>query len=239
MEDEKIQQQVRYSLIGRPPSIDWLRTMLVPYYSSVKPDERFCALPGCEELGSRVCSGCVWRKYCSVNHQRQHWKSSHKHECKRISHPWLFKDEDKVEKKDQPTRSAKDELLRMDTGYLPNTRAFSKALFLRTHYVVTSLLKKGWAEWPVTGPYEPRHREFEKMGSKDKFLYCSMLSHWYGHPAIRIDPEERRRYNYPILVLKKPRNFRENSVDPRAMARELSNQPGGASDLEAMIDRLG
>jgi len=39
----------------------------------------------CNERGSKRCTGCnaVW--YCSKEHQVIHWRSSHKHECKKLS----------------------------------------------------------------------------------------------------------------------------------------------------------
>lgn len=42
-----------------------------------------CDLCGCS--GTLLCSGCRSVRYCSKNHQREHWKESHKQQCKSLS----------------------------------------------------------------------------------------------------------------------------------------------------------
>ncbi len=39
-----------------------------------------CSLPGCDQVGSFVCSACGKAGYCGAEHQRDHW-GSHIHEC--------------------------------------------------------------------------------------------------------------------------------------------------------------
>ncbi|KAJ1427694.1 hypothetical protein B484DRAFT_74589 [Ochromonadaceae sp. CCMP2298] len=39
-----------------------------------------CSCDGCQEIGSFKCSSCKRARYCSVAHQKKHWKI-HKGEC--------------------------------------------------------------------------------------------------------------------------------------------------------------
>lgn len=43
-----------------------------------------CEIPGCEEEGSQVCSGCSSARYCGKKHQRDDW-TNHKSICPKIS----------------------------------------------------------------------------------------------------------------------------------------------------------
>lgn len=38
--------------------------------------------PVCKKTASKICSGCRSVSYCSVEHQKQHWKKEHKHSCR-------------------------------------------------------------------------------------------------------------------------------------------------------------
>jgi prefoldin subunit 4 len=43
--------------------------------------KRQCAFPGCDQPGSKTCTGCGELGYCSKDHQIAHWKT-HKTQCK-------------------------------------------------------------------------------------------------------------------------------------------------------------
>ncbi|KAG2496654.1 hypothetical protein HYH03_005474 [Edaphochlamys debaryana] len=53
------------------------------------PRLRVCGHPGCKSFGGRceaelpllLCAGCRCVRYCCREHQRQHWRREHKHEC--------------------------------------------------------------------------------------------------------------------------------------------------------------
>ncbi len=45
------------------------------------PQEGLCCMPGCtKEDGLKVCTSCLKYRYCSVEHQRMHWRV-HQHQC--------------------------------------------------------------------------------------------------------------------------------------------------------------
>jgi hypothetical protein len=49
-------------------------------------DEGLCCLPGCVQQDNlKKCGRCSLAKYCSVDHQRLHWKKVHKKHCKQIA----------------------------------------------------------------------------------------------------------------------------------------------------------
>ena len=47
-------------------------------------ETNYCSFPGCDEASSQRCSRCKKVYYCSVDHQKNHWKT-HKVYCGKIT----------------------------------------------------------------------------------------------------------------------------------------------------------
>ena len=56
----------RYMKVHSQPSDCWIQR---------------CSLPSCQENAFLLCGACFLTPYCCQEHQSQHWKSSHRHEC--------------------------------------------------------------------------------------------------------------------------------------------------------------
>lgn len=57
------------------------------------PPAVLCPAPGCKKKGSKTCTGCHLVRYCSKDHQVEHW-AAHKGMCKALPALKLFTNKD-------------------------------------------------------------------------------------------------------------------------------------------------